>query len=75
MSVEQILMIESKWYTGQDANNLTINFDEELRNVESIKILYARIPCMSHKKYATITLKFMMGMLPNILIFQTDTII
>jgi hypothetical protein len=45
MSVETILMIESKWCTGQDANNLTINLNEELRNVESIQILYAGIPC------------------------------
>jgi hypothetical protein len=39
------LIIDSKHYPDQNANYLTIYLDEELRNVESMKLIYAGIPC------------------------------
>jgi len=43
--IEKILIIDSKHFTEQDANDLTINFDEYLDNVKSIRITFAGIPC------------------------------
>jgi hypothetical protein len=34
------LIIDSKHYLDQNANNLTINLDEELKNAESMKLIF-----------------------------------
>jgi hypothetical protein len=40
-----ILIIGSKHYLEQNANDLTIYLDEELSNIESMQLVYAGIPC------------------------------
>jgi hypothetical protein len=39
------LIIDIKHYLDQNANNLTVYLDKELSNIESIKLIYAGIPC------------------------------
>jgi hypothetical protein len=39
------LIIDSKHYLEQNTNNLAINLDKELKNAESMKLVYAGIPC------------------------------
>jgi hypothetical protein len=45
MTLNKILIIESKWYPDQNPNNLSVYLDEEIQNAESIRIIYAGIPC------------------------------
>ena len=42
---DKILIIDSKNYPDQNSNDLTILLDEELKNVECLRIIYAGIPC------------------------------
>ena len=45
---EKILLIDSRHYTDQNPNDLTVYLDEELSNIESMRIIYAGIPCTFH---------------------------
>jgi hypothetical protein len=39
------LIIDSMHYLGQNANHLTVYLDKKLSNIESIKLVYARMIC------------------------------
>jgi hypothetical protein len=45
MALATSLIIDSKHYPDQNANDLSIYLDGELSNVESMKLVYAGIPC------------------------------
>jgi len=38
-------MIDSRWYSNQDPNDLTIHLHEEISGVEGVRIIFAGIPC------------------------------
>jgi hypothetical protein len=40
-----LLIIDSKHYPEQNANDLTIYLDDELENVRGLQLIYAGIPC------------------------------
>jgi hypothetical protein len=52
------LIIDSKHYLAQNANNLTVNLDKELSNIESIKLVYAGMSCTFYNITSKIGNKF-----------------
>ena len=45
---DRTLIVDSQHLTGQNANDLTVQLDEELRDVIGVRLIYAGLPCTFH---------------------------